>query len=274
MEKLFGMFCEQTYREDLDRYRSLYVYRGMTNADFTLKTSLTRDCKQKAKSLEPSILSNFTKYAALEDPSIERSIWRQMILGQHHGLPTRLLDWSFSPLTGLHFSVTERFPDDTGKHDSAVWRLDVKELHRRLPARYQKVMAEHLSTVFSVDMLGEVCESLDQYDTDREGKAFVILEPPSIDRRIVNQYSFFSVMPHGMDDIQAFLDENTQNTVKYVIKKELRWQVRDMLDQLNINERIIYPGLDGISRWLARHYFVKGTDQGNTAEDGYGPTPG
>jgi hypothetical protein len=30
-----------------------------------------------------------------------------------------------------------------------------------------------------------------------------------------------------------------------------------MLDQLNMSERIVYPGLDGLSRWIARHYFVK-----------------
>ena len=49
----------------------------------------------------------------------------------------------------------------------------------------------------------------------------------------------------------------TENTARYIIKKELRWQVRDLLDQLNISERIVYPGLDGLSMWLARHYYVK-----------------
>ena len=58
-------------------------------------------------------------------------------------------------------------------------------------------------------------------------------------------------------DIEEFLDRGTENTVKYVIAKELRWRVRDMLDQLNMSERIVYPGLDGLSRWIARHYFVK-----------------
>ena len=57
--------------------------------------------------------------------------------------------------------------------------------------------------------------------------------------------------------VEKFLAENTKNTVKYIIKKELRWRIRDMLDQLNINERTVYPGLDGLSRWLARHYFVR-----------------
>ena len=61
----------------------------------------------------------------------------------------------------------------------------------------------------------------------------------------------------SIEDIEAFLDAHTNNTVKYVIKKEMRWRIRDMLDQLNISERIVYPGLDGLSRWLARHYYVK-----------------
>ena len=60
-----------------------------------------------------------------------------------------------------------------------------------------------------------------------------------------------------MDDVERFLDEHTENTVKYVIDKDLRWRVRDMLDQLDISERIAYPGLDGLSKWIARHYFVK-----------------
>jgi hypothetical protein len=60
-----------------------------------------------------------------------------------------------------------------------------------------------------------------------------------------------------MDDVEAFLNENTENTVMYVLDRQLRWRVRDMLDQLNMSERIVYPGLDGLSRWIARHYFVK-----------------
>ena len=60
-----------------------------------------------------------------------------------------------------------------------------------------------------------------------------------------------------MEDVVGFLDKHTDRTVRYIIKKEIRWQVRDLLDQLNISERIVYPGLDGLSQWLARHYFVK-----------------
>ena len=57
--------------------------------------------------------------------------------------------------------------------------------------------------------------------------------------------------------LEEFLNTYTEQSVKYIIKKELRWRIRDMLDKLNLNERIVYPGLDGLSQWLARHYYVK-----------------
>ena len=88
-------------------------------------------------------------------------------------------------------------------------------------------------------------------------RSMVIIEPPSTNDRIIMQYSFFSVIPMGMTDIEAFLDAHTKHTVKYVIDRQLRWRVRDMLDSLNISERLLYPGLEGLSKWIARHYYVK-----------------
>lgn len=257
MGMLFEMISEQDYREDLGRHRNLFVYRGQPDVDFPLVTSLMRICKDKRKNLEPCILRNFTKYAAIDEPSIEKSVWRQMIFGQHHGLPTRLLDWSFSPLIGLHFSTTEADMDLMDQHDSAVWRVDIHELHDLLPQKYQEESFKVNNTVFSVDMMQDVCASLEQYDEDMGATSMVMIEPPSVDIRIVNQYSFFSVIPSGMDDIEGFLNKYTDRTYKYVIDKNLRWQIRDMLDHQNISERIVYPGLDGISKWLGRHYFVK-----------------
>ena len=260
IDDIFGiteLIKEQRYRKDLDRYRSLHVYRGMSNVDFKMMPSLKRICKDKSQFLEPVILSNFTKYAVLEDPSIETSVWRQMILGQHHGLPTRLLDWSYSSLISLHFAMTETNLDNMDKHDCVIWRLDIDELHSMLPERYQKIMETEKITAFSLKMLQDACSGPEEYDADMQGKAMLIVEPPSIEQRIVNQFSFFSIIPAGMDDVEEFLKEYTNNTVRYIIKKELRWQVRDLLDQLNISERIVYPGLDGLSKWLERHYYVK-----------------
>jgi hypothetical protein len=127
-----------------------------------------------------------------------------------------------------------------------------------LPERYQKVMEKEKTTAFSLKMLQKACSGLEEYDSDMQGKGMLIVEPPSIEQRIVNQFSFFSIIPTGMDDVEEFLMKYTKKTVRFLIKKELRWQARDLLDQLNISERIIYPGLDGLSKWLERHYYVKG----------------
>ncbi|WP_044913901.1 FRG domain-containing protein [Butyrivibrio sp. WCE2006] len=257
MNHLYELLNEQAYRSDIKRNRNLYVYRGQPDASFVLTTSLARNCKEKKKELEPCMLRNFTKYAVLEEPSIEKSVWRQMIFGQHHGLPTRLLDWSFSPLIALHFSVTESDLEDMESRDSAVWRTDIHELHDLLPEKYRAISEKYSTTVFSVDMLAEACESLAMYDSDMGDSAMLMIEPPSVDVRIVNQYSFFSVIPSKMNDIEGFLDSHTENTVRYIISKKIRWQIRDMLDHQNISERIVYPGLDGLSKWLGRHYYVR-----------------
>ncbi len=260
VEELMPLLADQAYRPSLRRNRCNYVYRGMPNIGYKMTTTLRRNCKELERTLEPAILKNFAKYAVIEDPSVANSVWRQMILGQHHGLPTRLLDWTHSALVALHFATSEDNLEAMAEHDSVIWRIDIDELHALLPEKYQAIMRANKAEVFSVDMLTQATDNLSQYDKDMGDHAMVVLEPPSINQRIVNQYAFFSVIPLEMQDLEQFLDRYTENTVKYVIDRKLRWRVRDMLDQLNMSERIVYPGLDGLSKWIARHYFVKNED--------------
>ena len=257
LEDLLPLLTEQEYRVPLDRYRCSYLYRGMPNSEYKMSTSLSRNCKHLQKTLEPAILDNFAKYAVQEDPTVTRNVWYSMICGQHNGLPTRLLDWSHSALVGLHFAVSEENLAEMEEHDCMVWRIDMQELYSLLPARYRSAVNRVQSTIFTLDMLGELTGSLNQYDIDMGNQSMVVVEPPSINSRIINQYSFFSIVPMEMTDIEKFLNDRTEHTIKYVIDRKLRWRVRDMLDQLNMSERIIYPGLDGLSKWIARHYFVK-----------------
>ena len=257
LEDVFKLISEQEYDTKIKRYRSSFLYRGVHNSSYKLTTSLQRNCKEKQKVLEESILRNFAKYAASDDPEIKESVWRQMIVGQHHGLPTRLLDWTYSPLVAMHFACSNDSLQEFGKNDICIWKIDIEEIHSLLPLKYQKSLEEKNAYLFTVDMLDELSPSLEEYDVDMEYKGMVLVEPPSIDQRIINQYSYFSVIPMGIDNIEDFLSNYTNNSVKYIIDKELQWRIRDMLDQMNLNERIMYPGLDGLSTWLRRHYFVK-----------------
>lgn len=257
LDDLFPLLKERAYEGGIGRFRSNFVYHGTCNAAFRLSTSLQRNCKGRQAELEPSILRNFSKYAASDDPDIDRSVWRQLIIGQHHGLPTRLLDWTYSPLIGLHFAVNDPNLEKMDKHDCIMWKIDVAELHAMLPQRYREVLRDEQALIYTVKMLDALCPTLEQYDRDMDDGAMLIMEPPSIDQRIINQYSYFSVVPHGMQDVEEYLKTRTANTVKYVIDRGLRWEISDMLDQFNITERTIYPELDGLTKMLARHYFVK-----------------
>lgn len=256
-EEVLKLMTEQEYDKKIQRYRSSYLYRGLPNIEYHLQTSLQRNCKDKQGDIEKSILRNFTKYAAIEDPELQKSVWRQLMIGQHHGLPTRLLDWTYSPLIGLHFATSGEDLKSMDQHDCVLWKIDIKELNSMIPAEYKNVLDDESAYLFTVDMLMRVVDDLDKYDGDMKNSAMLLLEPPSIDQRIINQYSYFSIVPNSIEDIERFLDTKTSNTVKYIIKKELRWKIRDVLDQMNINERIIFPGLDGISAWIKRHYYVK-----------------
>ena len=263
LKELLKLFI---FEEDIQRTRSSYVFRGLPNVDYHLHTSLQRNCKSKKEILEKSLLRNFAKYAIAENSLIGDSIWYQLAIGQHHGLPTRLLDWTYSPLMALNFAVSEQSFDEFDKHDCLIWAVHVGEMNKLLPDKYQQKLIEERAYLFTIDMLKEVAVDLSEYDKDMSDNklghsAMVFLEPPSIDQRIINQYSYFSIVPSHMESsagsIELFIDKNTLKTKLIVIDKSIRWTIRDMLDTLNINERIVYPGLDGIAAWLKRHYYVK-----------------
>jgi hypothetical protein len=200
--------------------------------------------------LEGHLLRNFRKYA-FRDAVAHDSIWNWLALAQHHGLPTRLLDWTFSPFVALHFATHD--PDQFGA-DGMVWCVDFVRSRRYLPAALQAQLREEGSNVFTVDMLDQTAGTLDDFDQLDKEPFVVFLEPPSLDDRIVNQFALFALMSSPTARLDEWLKQRPELCRRLIIPAELKWEVRDKLDQANITERVLFPGLDGLSRWLKRQY--------------------
>ncbi|MGV3773541.1 MAG: FRG domain-containing protein, partial [Verrucomicrobiales bacterium] len=97
------------------RLRDNSVYRGMACKDWRLITSLDRlggtNPPHTKTHLEEHILRNFLRHAR---PFISNSsnLWELMVVAEHHGVPTRLLDWTHSPLIAAHFATRGPCPKE------------------------------------------------------------------------------------------------------------------------------------------------------------------
>ena len=98
---------------------------------------------------------------------------------------------------------------------------------------------------------------LAEFDALADEPFVAFLEPPSLDERIINQFALFSLLSGPSTRFDTWLESHPQAWRKIIVPAELKWEVRDKLDQANITERVLYPGLDGLSRWLKRYYTPK-----------------
>jgi hypothetical protein len=247
--ELQDLLYEGSWRREIGRFRSPYAFRGMSRASHGLKTSLMR-LRGTYERHEGHLLRNFRKFAHRDAVQAD-SVWNWLALAQHHGLPTRLLDWTFSPYVALHIAT-----EDTSRFgvDGVVWCVDYVRTNRYLPRPLQDVLAEEGSDVFTTEMLDRVARSLHNLQALAAHNFPVFLEPPSLDDRIVNQFALFSLMSRPRARLDAWLRRRPSLYRRIIIPAKLKWEVRDKLDQANITERVLYPGLDGLSRWLRRYY--------------------
>src|SRR5512142_2003560 len=251
-KELSELVYEGSWSPELRRHRSTSAFRGMGDAAADLRTGLVR-LGGAADRLEGHLLRNFGKYAGRQ--SVPRdSIWNWLALAQHHGLPTRLLDFTFSPYVAMHFATIDV---TVVARDGVIWMVDYDRTNEMLPDRLRRMLADEGSHVFAAEMLEHVAGSLQDLDAHSRDPFVLFFEPPSPDSRIVDQCAPFSLLSSPRASLDEWLARHPRVGKRVVIPAELKWEVRDKLDQANINERVLFPGLEGLSRWLKRYYMPR-----------------
>jgi len=248
--ELQDIIFKDVYESKIGRYRADYIYRGISNKNLGMKPKLNRVCAHNLE-LEKSIIRNFKKYGYTELNN-SSSIWHIISIGQHYGLPTRLLDWTYSPLVAAHFATEDLNEYDK---DGAIYALDFDKLNRlQLPKRLLHVLLESNSKSFSMDMLDSELPTLESFENYQEEPFCLFFEPSSISDRIVNQYALFSTVSKSQILIDDIINKYPNVVTKIIIPAKTKLEIRDKLDYINISERLLYPGLDGLCSWITRRY--------------------
>jgi hypothetical protein len=211
-------------------------YRGHSSVDFLLLPSIARPpCDVEA---EATLIKRFKQNAFPFLKGPPASAWDWLFLMQHHGAPTRLLDWSDSPLTALWFAVASSESDD--EKDACVWVLRPIELNEeaRLKPPY------HLD----IPLFGEDSE-LDNYLPDRLQTMTANTPAAGIASRqfsrVVAQMGSFTVT--GREQI-ALEDISGSFLTQYVIPAAAKPSFRQELLALRITRLAIFPELSNVAR--------------------------
>lgn len=248
------------------RYRTNCVYRGMAVETWGLSHSLHRACAHDL-TLERQMLRSFRKYGYADLNGVH-SFWQMLAMAQQFGLPTRLLDWSYSPLVAAHFATEDQELYD---QDGIIWCADIDRMNTYLPAALQDMLGKERGNIFTMEMMDRLGGDFDALTAlEEEGKPFsLFFEPASAVNRIANQYALFSVCSRAETKISDVDREEKNGCFKrIIIPREVKLEIRDKLDYINISERMIYPGLSGICKWITRRYANLGPRYNATSVQG------
>ncbi|MCW3003281.1 MAG: hypothetical protein JWQ20_2579 [Conexibacter sp.] len=229
------------------RVHPAVVFRGLARSSYRNVHSLSRLDGDFA-TLERHLLRSFRKYAHRDTPGT--STWEWLSLAQHHGLPTRLLDWSYSPLVALHFATAS-----ASDHAAMLWEIDCESVHEHLPPDLLGLLEDEGARVFTTELLDERAPGLSELDALGARDPFLLFfEPPSFDERIVNQAAVLSVGSTPRLQVEDWLQDHPDVWRAWRIPADVKAEIRARLDQANITERVLLPGLDGLAAWLRRYY--------------------
>jgi hypothetical protein len=239
------------------RRRDFGVYRGSKDAEAPLLTSLDRlggiEPAHTKADLEEHLLRNYIRYSRPHLGNEPVDDWEHLISAQHHGVPTRLLDWTYSPLVAAFFATRPR-QHGGEERARAVWRLDWQAVHRKFDFPALSFLIKDLGALLSPDGHASPWQL---FVRKADAPPFACLvEPPSFDTRIVAQAAVFTLCSDKWDAFDAFLESHglKQTLTKYLIEPANVARFRDQLDLVGVDERRLFPDLDGVAAAIRRYY--------------------
>jgi hypothetical protein len=228
--------------------RNGWAFRGQKNAAWPLLSSLSRRLmraevpRQSWTEREERAIRVFRRKAHvyLPDRTVLHDTLRCLAMMQHHGAPTRLLDFTKSPYVAAFFAMEQC--DD----DAAVYALDTPRLWASTP-RFDKVLTRD-----AVDP--RVDGRFEQYFAQNRHALVWFGEPSEMDRRLVAQSGLLVVpglLDRTLDELLESYDAESPLLEKVVLPRQLRAKALHKLYRMNITQATLFPDLEGLARSIA-----------------------
>lgn len=244
-----------TWIEALSLFREMgrgWVFRGQRDAAWDLVTNLQRPGLRLSPALaEREFHREFTHGAHnyLSANEVPQTMLEWLALMQHHGTPTRLLDWTESPFVACYFALEDAV-DSHGR--CAVWAVDLPWTMARAGMLIQGVG----NGEFAHFKLKKLWQSDEFKRLVMDGQLTMVVPalPRRRNRRLVAQQglflvpanldvSFFDNLAYGVPSINGRI-------VKILLHNSVREEALDELALMNINRATLFPGLDGFAQSL------------------------
>ncbi|MFN7117713.1 MAG: FRG domain-containing protein [Saprospiraceae bacterium] len=249
---------------------ALWYFRGQTNSTWSLKPTLERAVITYQ---EEALYDEFKRTAHLYSQDTQRvdSKMEWLALMQHHGAPTRLLDWTRSAYVAAFFAVNEL---TVSTQSAAVWAINVSEIYHIVRKRFDKdkrfkpVLTNQYfryNTLSDEDFTGIFLSEWFEDEAFKFPSVVLPIMPYYNNPRLMIQQGVFlsqtrlfkedgvTLLPFE-DALRETLGQEFDPSwiLKCVIPTEYRLDILRELNAMNINDATLFPGLDGFARYLAK----------------------
>ncbi|GLQ96141.1 FRG domain-containing protein [Dyella mobilis] len=227
-------------------------FRGMMNGQYHLTPGAFRKKKKGSEIDEESITDEFLVSLPMYGGTKFSGSWEIYSLMQHHGLPTRLLDWSKSPLVALFFALDFEEKKVSSDLSPVVWVLNaykVNELVHNDPRIFIPKMGYGPPEVEKLvgSYLPDTLRPTSSFDGTKRPSGPISIEPTFSNPRLIAQSGCFTV--HGSDSIPLNqVPGMDAHLYRIDIKPVATPKLRDDLERLGYRADLIYPDLDHLCR--------------------------
>jgi len=220
-----------------------YWFRGHADAAWSLTPSALRHPEEQTRTRALGAIDSFKRLAAMklrDAPSPTDDLqWTQ--IARHHGLPTRLLDWTENAAISLYFACEVTPKQDGEEKDGLVFVLDPVELNIAVDKSRPRILDAYRDADLILPYLRLKGRQ------NRNGRPSIAIDPVWNSERLVLQKGKFTL--HGASEF-ALTRAQAPSLIALAVLREDKSRLRNELRSIGIDEMSIFPELDHVCSYI------------------------